>query len=190
MRVERQSSHCPVRPAHVASLRIHSAKTFASALHFSSLSWFLRLKSETGSARHTNNALSPSTSLSQVLRPQTVSVLPFGRRACPVGDALLITIDPVDGVGEVELAAPVPGISDRQCEKCPLGFVDHDSAPLTPCFECNVGGQEAKQQGLVGECPLCTAGTVDSDLNSATPCEECEAGVDFQDEMGKTVCKV
>eukprot|EP00053_Salpingoeca_punica_P019800 m.202754 g.202754 ORF g.202754 m.202754 type:complete len:1714 (+) comp17724_c0_seq5:316-5457(+) len=62
-------------------------------------------------------------------------------------------------------------------QRCPAGFVDHDSEAATPCVQCPQTGFHVPA-GSFGPCQLfiCPAGTTDHDMDASTPCQTCSAG--------------
>jgi hypothetical protein len=92
------------------------------------------------------------------------------------------------------------GEYDGVCEVCPVGQVDRDLDPGTPCVAC-APGRFANTTGAAGSCPgecakgtysgsqttsdcvACPPGTSDADLDPGTPCMACVPGR-FADATG------
>ena len=76
--------------------------------------------------------------------------------------------------------------SDRVCEPCPVGSVDHDSDRSTACETCNAGTYAPEKS--FGPCSkfMCTGNTTDADSDPKTPCVECAAGQEVPQTSAST----
>jgi hypothetical protein len=98
------------------------------------------------------------------------------------------------GVGEEEAVAPSIS-SDRLCQKCPAGAIDHDSSGATPCVPCALG-ETYMPVGAQTEClptTQCRAGQeefIEATYVSDRVCISCDEGVTFKPEAGQsTQCR-